>query len=307
MNMYHKPVLLHECIEGLAIKPSVIFIDATFGGGGHSSHILSHLGAAGRLLGFDQDADAQLNALDDERFTLIQANFRHLRRFLRLQGITQVDGILADLGVSSHQFDVGTRGFSYRFEGPLDMRMNQEDALTAASVLNSYSAEQLQQILSLYGEVRNAKTLANAIVQSRAQRPFRSTADLRLLCEQLVIGDIHRYMAQVYQALRMEVNDELGALKELLTESKDMIKVGGRLAVITFHSLEDRLVKNYMRHSTFENEPIKDFYGNFEKEWRLITKKPTTATAAELKENTRSHSAKLRIAERIEKNKSHER
>ena len=300
-SMYHKPVLLHECIEGLAIRPDGIYVDATFGGGGHSAEMIKHLGPDGKLIGFDQDADAERNALKDERFTLIRANFRYMRRFLRLQGITQVDGILADLGVSSHQFDEGTRGFSYRFEGPLDMRMNQSDTLTAADVLNSYHPEVLQKMFSEYGEVRNAKTLAHAIAEKRAQNPFRITGDLRILCEQMVKGELHRYMAQVYQSLRMEVNDELGALQELLTESKELIKPGGRLAVITFHSLEDRLVKNFMKYSSFEDEPEKDFFGNFEKQWKLITKKPVTATTQELKENTRSHSAKLRVAERVNK------
>ena len=298
--MYHIPVLLHECIDGLAIQPDGVYIDATYGGGGHSREIMKHLGSEGRLIGFDQDADAAKNAIDDERFTLIRANFRHMRRFLRLEGITQVDGILADLGVSSHQFDEGSRGFSYRFEGPLDMRMSQQDSTTAASILNTYDGERLQQIFSEYGELRNAKTFAHAIVAQRAQSAFRTTADLRAICEQEVKGELHRYMAQVYQALRMEVNDELGALRDLLTESREALKPGGRLAVITFHSLEDRLVKNYMKHSTFEDEPEKDFFGNFEKHWKLITKKPITASKEESKRNTRSHSAKLRVAERLE-------
>jgi 16S rRNA (cytosine1402-N4)-methyltransferase len=297
--MYHKPVLLHECIDGLAIKADGIYVDATFGGGGHSREIIRHLGAEGRLIGFDQDADAAANAIDDTRFTLVRANFRHMKRFLRLHGITQVDGILADLGVSSHQFDEGSRGFSYRFEGPLDMRMNQADSLTAADVLNNYHPEMLQKIFSDYGEVRNAKTLANAIVERRAQSSFKTTADLRLLCEQQVKGELHRYMAQVYQALRMEVNDELGALRDLLSECRELIKDGGRLAVITFHSLEDRMVKNYMKHSSFEDEPVKDFFGNYEKHWKVITKKPITAGREEAKENSRSLSAKLRIAERM--------
>jgi 16S rRNA (cytosine1402-N4)-methyltransferase len=301
--MYHIPVLLHECIDGLAIQPDGVYIDATFGGGGHSREIMKHLSADGRLIGFDQDADAEKNAIDDERFTLIRANFRHMRRFLRLQGITQVDGILADLGVSSHQFDEGSRGFSYRFEGPLDMRMSQGDSTTAADVLNTYDAESLQQIFSEYGELRNAKTFAHAIVAKRTQSSFRTTADLRAICEQEVKGELHRYMAQVYQALRMEVNDELGALKDLLTESRELLKPGGRLAVITFHSLEDRLVKNYMKHSTFEDEPEKDFFGNFERHWKVITKKPITAGPEESKKNTRSHSAKLRVAEKIESKK----
>jgi 16S rRNA (cytosine1402-N4)-methyltransferase len=298
--MYHRPVLLHECIDGLAIKAAGIYIDATFGGGGHSREMMKHLGAEGRLIGFDQDADAVQNIIDDSRFTLVRANFRHMKRFLRLEGIAQVDGILADLGVSSHQFDEGTRGFSYRFEGPLDMRMNRSDSLTAADVLNNYHQEMLQKIFSEYGEVRNAKTLANAIADRRAQSSFKTTADLRLVCEQQVKGELHRYMAQVYQSLRMEVNDELGALQDLLTESKELIKPGGRLAVIAFHSLEDRMVKNYMKHSSFGDEPVKDFFGNYEKDWKVITKKPIVASSEEARENTRSQSAKLRVAERNE-------
>ena len=300
---YHTSVLLNESVDGLAIKSDGVYVDATFGGGGHSREIIKHLGAEGRLIGFDQDADAERNAIEDERFTLVRANFRHMKRFLRLQGITQVDGILADLGVSSHQFDEGTRGFSYRFEGPLDMRMNQTDSLTAADILNKYAAEPLQKMFSEYGEVRNAKTLANAIVEWRAQSSFKTTADLRALCEQQVKGELHRYMAQVYQSLRMEVNDELGALMDLLKESKDLVRPEGWLAVITFHSLEDRLVKNFMIHSSFGDEPVKDFFGNYEKDWRLITKKPITASNEETRENTRSQSAKLRVAERIESKK----
>ncbi|MBS1619961.1 MAG: 16S rRNA (cytosine(1402)-N(4))-methyltransferase RsmH [Bacteroidetes bacterium] len=298
---YHIPVLLHECIDGLAIKPDGIYIDATFGGGGHSREIIKHLGPEGRLIGFDQDADAARNAIDDERFTLIRANFRHMRRFLRLEGITRVDGILADLGVSSFQFDEASRGFSYRFEGPLDMRMSQSDSLTAAEILNTYDADSLQEMFGEYGEVRNARTLAQAIVAHRAQSSFKTTADLRAICEQEGRGEIHRYMAQVYQALRMEVNDELGALKDVLTESKELLGEGGRLAVITFHSLEDRLVKNYMKHGTFDDEPVKDFFGNYEKPWKLITRKPVVASDEEAKVNSRSRSAKLRVAERIER------
>ncbi len=300
---YHTSVLLNESVDGLAIKSDGVYVDATFGGGGHSREIIKHLGTEGRLIGFDQDADAERNAIEDERFTLVRANFRHMKRFLRLQGITQVDGILADLGVSSHQFDEGTRGFSYRFEGPLDMRMNQADTLTAADILNKYAAEPLQKMFSEYGEVRNAKTLANAVVEWRAQSSFKTTADLRALCEQQVKGELHRYMAQVYQSLRMEVNDELGALMDLLKESKELVRPEGRLAVITFHSLEDRLVKNFMKHSSFGDEPVKDFFGNYEKDWKLITKKPITAGNEETRENTRSQSAKLRVAERIESKK----
>jgi 16S rRNA (cytosine1402-N4)-methyltransferase len=297
--MYHRAVLLHESVEGLGITADGVYIDATFGGGGHSRVILAQLGAGGRLIAFDRDPDAAANAPDDKRFSLIAADFRHIQRFLRLHGITQVDGILADLGVSSHQFDTPDRGFSYRYEGPLDMRMNPADPLSAAEVLNTYHAEQLQDMFSKYGEVRNARTLALGIVERRAVSPYRSTADLRITCELLVKGEIHRYLAQVYQALRMEVNDELGSLEGLLQAAAQVLKPGGRLAVITFHSLEDRLVKNYMRHGTAADEPAKDLYGNYDMVWKLITRKPITATADELKTNSRSQSAKLRIASKV--------
>lgn len=296
---YHTSVLLHESINGLNIRPEGIYVDATFGGGGHSSEIMKHLGAGGRLLGFDQDEDAHRNALTDERFTLVQANFSDLKRFLRLHDALPVDGILADLGVSSWQFDTAERGFSYRFDGPLDMRMNRNAERTAAQMLNEYSAEQLQNMFGGYGEVRNAKTLANAVVDARSKKPFEAIADLMAVCEMHRMGEKHKYLAQVFQAIRIEVNDELGALKSLLLQSTEVLKSGGRLAVITFHSLEDRLVKNYMKHGTFDDEPVKDFYGNIEKKFKLITKKPIEATDKEQKENSRSRSAKLRVAEKL--------
>jgi 16S rRNA (cytosine1402-N4)-methyltransferase len=296
---YHTSVLLHESINGLAIQPNGIYVDATFGGGGHSKEILKHLGAEGKLFGFDQDEDAKRNAPGDNRFQLIQANFSELKRFLRLHDAMPVDGILADLGVSSWQFDTAERGFSYRFDGPLDMRMNRNAEKTAADVLNEYSAEQLQKMFGEYGEVRNSKTLANVIVEARAKKEFETISDLLAICEANRIGEKHKYLAQVFQAIRIEVNDELGALKDLLVQSAEVLKSGGRLAVITFHSLEDRLVKNFMKNGTFEDEPVKDFFGNIERKFKLITKKPIEATEKEKKDNSRSRSAKLRVAEKI--------
>lgn len=296
---YHTSVLLHESIDGLNIQSDGVYVDATFGGGGHSKEILKRLSKKGKLIAFDQDEDAQRNAIDDKRFTLVQANFRELKRFLRLHEAIPVDGILADLGVSSWQFDTAERGFSFRYEGPLDMRMNRYAEKSAKDVLNEYSADDLQKMFSEYGEVRNAKTLANAIVNARATKFFESIADLKSVLEQCRIGEEHKYYAQVFQAVRIEVNDELGALKDFLQQCSEVLKPEGRLAAITFHSLEDRLVKNYMKHGTFENEPLKDFFGNYEKKFKVITKKPIEADKEEQKKNSRSRSAKLRIAEKI--------
>jgi 16S rRNA (cytosine1402-N4)-methyltransferase len=296
---YHKPVLLHECITGLAIQPGGVYVDATFGGGGHSSAILGALGKKGKLFAFDQDTDALKNAPDDKRLTLVHANFRQMQKFLRLHEAIPVDGILADLGVSSWQFDTAERGFSYRYEGPLDMRMNQSAGQTAADVLNTYTADELQQMFSLYGEVRNSKTLALAIADVRNKKPFESIGDLKTLAEQYRMGEEHKYLAQVFQAIRIEVNDELGALKDFLVQSAEVLNKGGRLAVITFHSLEDRLVKNFIKHGSFEDEPVKDFFGNYQLKFKAINKKPVTAQEDELKDNSRSRSAKLRVAEKI--------
>lgn len=298
VGVYHIPVLLHECLEALAIKSDGIYVDATFGGGGHSKAILEKLGSNGKLLVFDQDEDAQRNVPQDKRLTFVHANFRDMKRFLRLHNSIPVDGILADLGVSSWQFDTGERGFSYRFDGPLDMRMNRGSGKTAADVLNEYAAEALQLMFSNYGEVRNSRTLAQAIAEARNMKPFETISDLKPVAEQNARGEKMKYLSQVFQAVRMEVNDQLGALKELLVQSTDLLKPGGRLAVITFHSLEDRLVKNYMKNSSFEDEPEKDFFGKYELKFKLITKKPVTAAGDELKRNTRSRSAKLRVAEK---------
>ena len=297
---YHTSVLLHECIEGLAIKPDGVYVDVTFGGGGHSAAILEKLGKKGKLFAFDQDQDALQNAPDDDRFTLVHANFRDLKRFLRLHNALGVDGILADLGVSSWQFDTAERGFSYRFDGPLDMRMNRFAEKTAAQVLNTYSAEDLQKMFGEYGEVRNSKTLANAIVEQRSSQPLETIADLKSIAEQNRMGEAHKYLAQVFQAIRIEVNDELGALKDFLLQSIEVLNPGGRLVVLTFHSLEDRLVKNIIKNGNFEDEPVKDFFGHFKLDLKAVNKKPVTASNEELRKNSRSRSAKLRIAEKIE-------
>jgi 16S rRNA (cytosine1402-N4)-methyltransferase len=298
---YHIPVLLHQSIEGLNIKPEGIYVDCTFGGGGHSKAILSKLGSKGKLFVFDQDADATVNVPADDRITFIPQNFKYLQKFLRLEGITAVDGILADLGVSSHQFDEAERGFSFRFEANLDMRMDQRQTNTAAQVLKTFNEQQLHKMFEWYGEVTNAKTLAKTIVESRQITPLQTIQDFKRAIEGIVKGNPQKYWAQVFQALRIEVNDELGALKELLQQSLQVLKKGsGRLAVITFHSLEDRLVKNFMKTGTIElEEDVHDMYGvKKENPFTIITKKPVIATDKEMKENGRSRSAKLRVVEK---------
>lgn len=296
---YHTTVLLNEAVTALAIRPNGIYVDATFGGGGHSRLILEKLGEIGRLIAFDQDLDVQQNLIADPHFVFYNHNFRELKRMLRFGGIKKTDGILADLGVSSHQFDEADRGFSYRFDAPLDMRMNQAAGKTAADILNSYDAIQLQRVFSEYGEVRNARTLAQALVLSREGRRFKDTSDLMAILTPLSIGDKMRYLSQVFQALRIEVNDEMGALKDFLEQSLEMLASGGRLAVITFHSLEDRLVKNFMKSGTFDGELQTDFYGNINRPFKVISKKPIEPSAAEVKANPRARSGKLRIAEKI--------
>jgi 16S rRNA (cytosine1402-N4)-methyltransferase len=297
-NNYHTPVLLQECIDGLDIWPGGIYVDCTFGGGGHSKAILQQLNGNGKLIVFDQDEDARKNLPNDERVIFVPQNFRHLQRFLRLHKAAKVDGILADLGVSSHQFDEATRGFSIRFDAALDMRMDQRQILTAADILKNFSELQLHKMFEQYGEVTNAKTLAKTIVSQRMLAPIRTINEFKTAVHAVVKGNPQKYFAQVFQALRIEVNDELGALKELLQQSLSVLKPGGRVAVITFHSLEDRIVKNFFRDGTFEDTAIDDVYGHrFENPLKVITKKPVTATEKELKENTRSRSAKLRVAE----------
>jgi 16S rRNA (cytosine1402-N4)-methyltransferase len=299
---YHIPVLLSEAMDGLKLRASGVFVDCTFGGGGHSTEILAHLNADGRLYGFDQDADAKRNVLKDERFIFIPHNFRHIRRFLRLHGVTTVDGILADLGVSSHQFDEKTRGFSTRSEdASLDMRMDKRQSVTAENILNTYGEQKLQEIFSMYGEVTNAKTLAKTIVAIRNKTSFRTVRGFKHAIADLVKGNPNRYFAQVFQALRIEVNDETGALREMLTQVPDLLKPGGRIAIISFHSLEDRIVKQFFRNGQFETNDEQDPFGSSPSAnpFRVITKKPVTPTEKELSLNPRARSAKLRIAEKI--------
>lgn len=295
---YHNPVLLKECIEGLNINPKGIYVDVTFGGGGHSREILKHL-TTGKLYAFDQDEDAVKNKIDDERFVLIRQNFRYLKNFLKMYNALPVDGVLADLGVSSHQFDQADRGFSTRFEAKLDMRMDRNDKLTAADILNTYSEEDLKRIFKLYGEIDNAGRLAYAVFHARKEKQIETVNDLKVAIEKCVRrGRENQYFAQVFQALRIEVNKELDVLQELLTQSLEVLKPGGRLVVIAYHSLEDRLVKNIMRSGKFEGEIDKDFFGNQLTPFKQITRKPIVPTEKENEENSRARSAKLRIAEK---------
>ncbi|WP_421978172.1 16S rRNA (cytosine(1402)-N(4))-methyltransferase RsmH [Roseivirga seohaensis] len=302
MSEYHVPVMLKECVDGLSIKPNGIYVDVTFGGGGHSTEILKHLNSEGRLFGFDQDVDARANAekIDNRSFTFVQANFRHIKRYLKLYGVKQVDGILADLGISSHQIDEPMRGFSTRAEADLDMRMDLNGSLTAADVVNEYSEEQLHKLLGIYGEVKNAKTLAAAIVSERFSNPFKTTKDLIQLLDRLAPRHReYKYYAQVFQAIRIEVNDEMGALEDFLEQSAEVIKPGGRLVVESYHSLEDRMVKNFINKGKVFGEVEKDFFGNQLKPFNAINRKPIEASEEELKVNNRARSAKLRIAEKI--------
>jgi len=303
--VYHVPVLLQEVLAGLNIQPDGIYVDCTFGGGGHSLEILKRLNAQGRLVVFDQDADARKNVPDDERVLFIQHNFRHLQRFCRLHKIDQVNGILADLGVSSHQFDTADRGFSTRLEGDLDMRMDQRQELTAFDVVNTYSEQQLHKLFEQYGEVTNAKTLARTLVQVRQNVSLKTIANFKQALQSVVKGNPHKYFAQVFQALRIEVNDELGALKEMLQQVPLLLKPAGRIAIITFHSLEDRIVKNYFRKGQFEDDDqAADPFGRHAPAppLKVITKKPVVATEAEVKQNPRARSAKLRVAEKETRN-----
>lgn len=298
-NDYHKPVLFFECMDALDIKPDGVYVDCTFGGGGHSRGILERLGPNGKLFAFDQDGDAKQNLPDDERIVFVPANFRHVQRFLRLNKVSKVDGILADLGVSSYQFDEGDRGFSIRFDGPLDMRMDRRQTLSAATIISSYSEKQLHLLFEKFGEVTNSITLAKHIVHQRKQLPAHTIQQFKALISAVVKGNPNKYLAQVFQALRMEVNDEMGALKEMLEQTPEILKTGGRVAVITFHSIEDRMVKNFFKQGTFE-EVAENPLLSVEKELilKIITKKPITAADEELKRNSRSRSAKLRVAER---------
>lgn len=296
---YHVPVLLRETIDALKVHPEGIYVDCTFGGGGHSRYLLEKLGPQGKLLVFDQDAAARQNCPDDDRVVFIPHNFRHLRRFLKLHGVSAVDGIMADLGVSSHQFDEASRGFSTRFEGDLDMRMDQRQELSAFTVISTYSEQQLHKLFEQYGEVTNAKTLAKTIVGLRGVSVLRTTEGFKTALRGVVKGNPNKYFAQVFQALRIEVNDELGALRELLEQIPDLLKPGGRVAIITFHSLEDRLVKNFFRQGTWEEAEEDPFtMQNRVNPLKVITKKPLMASPDELKQNSRARSAKLRVAEK---------
>ena len=297
---YHIPVLFHESLNALNIKPNGVYVDCTFGGGGHSRGILEKLDEHGMLIAFDQDADAQQNLPNDARVVFVPQNFRHLQRFLRLHKFPKVDGVLADLGVSSHQFDEGERGFSTRFEGPLDMRMDRRTTLTAAQILVRYTEPQLHKLFEQYGEVTNSKTLAKHIVQHRKQASLKTINEFRALLQPVVKGNPNKYLAQVFQALRIEVNDEMGALKEMLEQIPQVLNSGGRAAIITFHSIEDRIAKNFFKQGSFEEVPENPFTRDEKKSLlKVISKKPITASDEELKRNPRSRSAKLRIAERV--------
>ncbi|QRX64484.1 16S rRNA (cytosine(1402)-N(4))-methyltransferase RsmH [Dysgonomonadaceae bacterium zrk40] len=297
---YHIPALLAESVEGLQIAPSGVYLDVTFGGGGHSREILKHLGPNGRLIAFDQDEDAARNTLDDPRFQLVRSNFRFLKNFLRYYGIDEVDGVLADLGVSSHHFDDSERGFSFRFEGDLDMRMNRDAGKRAADILNDYPSEKLADLFYRYGELRNARAIAAAIVSYRASAPIVTTGQLLDILQPFTGRDKEKKMlAQAFQALRIEVNGEMEALGEMLQRSLEMLKPGGRMSVISYHSLEDRMVKNFFRSGNFEGKLVKDFFGNVETPFELVNRKVIVPSEEEQRINPRSRSAKLRIAKKI--------
>lgn len=293
---YHNPVLLKESIDGLNIKPDGIYVDVTFGGGGHSREILSRLNEKGKLFAFDQDEDAQRNAIDDPRFTLIPQNFRFIKRYLRFYGIKKVDGILADLGVSSHQFDEAGRGFSTRFDANLDMRMNQSGALSAFEVINNYEEGKLANVLFNYSELRNAKDIARRIVEKRAEEKIKTSFQLKeVLAAFVPKSQEHKVLAQIFQGIRIEVNQEIEALKEFLFQVPELLKEGGRLSVLSYHSLEDRLVKRFIRSGLFEGEPVKDYYGNVTVPLKKVGQM-SVPSFQEIKKNSRARSAKLRIA-----------
>lgn len=297
---YHIPALLQGSVDGLNVKPDGIYVDVTFGGGGHSREILRRLGPKGRLFGFDQDADAEKNIISDDRFTFVRSNFRYIKNWMRYYEVDEVDGVLADLGVSSHHFDDETRGFSFRFEAPLDMRMNKRAGMTAADVLNNYTEEQLADVLYLYGELKQARRMAMAIVKARQQLPLRTTQDLMGAVENLVAKEREKKeLAQVFQALRIEVNREMEVLKEMLNGAQELLAKGGRLSVITYHSLEDRMVKNMMRAGNVEGKVEQDFFGRVKAPLRVVNSKVITPSDEEVENNPRSRSAKLRIAEKL--------
>jgi 16S rRNA (cytosine1402-N4)-methyltransferase len=296
---YHNPVLLLPTVGGLAIKPDGVYVDVTFGGGGHSREILRQLGPNGKLFAFDQDEDALANAIDDDRFTLINENFRYIKRFLRFHGVKNVDGILADLGVSSHQFDVAERGFSTRFDAELDMRMDQKGALSAYHVVNEYDQANLTRVFLDYGELKNAPAISRVIIEARENHPIKNTEELKhVLARFLPAHKSNKILAQMYQAIRIEVNQEMEVLREFLEQSLEILKPGGRLSVISYHSLEDRLVKRFVKNGMFEGEPERDFFGNFSVPFKTI-EKLIVPDEAEIRENNRARSAKLRVAEKI--------
>jgi 16S rRNA (cytosine1402-N4)-methyltransferase len=296
---YHEPVLLHTSIDALDINPDGIYVDATYGGGGHSRLILERLGKKGKLLAFDQDDDALMNLIDDGRFIFNHHNFRYIKRFLRLHGLSVIDGVLADLGVSSHQLDEAERGFSYRFDAELDMRMNKEDENKASDILNTYGAEELQRVFSDYGEVRNSKSLAQKIVQDRESKRIKTIGDFLQIVEPVVRGFKNKYLSQVFQALRIEVNDEMGALKELLESCLEILKPGGRLVVLSYHSIEDRMVKNFLKTGNVEGVVKSDFYGKIERPFDILNKGVILPTEGEIKKNPRARSAKMRAGIRM--------
>lgn len=303
---YHIPVLLDESVNGLNIKPSGIYVDVTFGGGGHSKEILSRLNGKGRLFSFDQDADAEKNIEASEGFTFVRSNFRYLKNWMRYYGVEKIDGLLADLGVSSHHFDDESRGFSFRFDAPLDMRMNKRAGMTAADVVNEYDEERLADIFFLYGEMKNSRKIASMLVRARQKRPIQTTLDLitavrgqQTPTNTMAESREKKDMAKLFQALRIEVNHEMDALKEMLLSATELLKPGGRLSVITYHSLEDRMVKNVMKTGNAEGKRVQDFYGKVETPYRLVNNKVIVASADEQQKNPRSRSAKLRIAEKL--------
>ena len=300
VETYHIPALLQGSVDGLNVKPDGIYVDVTFGGGGHSREILRRLGPKGRLFGFDQDADAEKNIISDDRFTFVRSNFRYIKNWMRYYEVEQVDGILADLGVSSHHFDDETRGFSFRFDAPLDMRMNKRAGMTAADVLNNYTEEQLADVFYLYGELKQARRMAAAIVKARQQQPLQTTQHLMDAVGKFVAKEREKKeLAQVFQALRIEVNREMEVLKEMLTGAQELLAKGGRLSVITYHSLEDRMVKNMMRAGNVEGKVEQDFFGRIQAPLRVVNSKVITPTDDEVADNPRSRSAKLRIAEKM--------
>ena len=296
---YHNPVLLHPTVDGLGIKPDGIYVDVTFGGGGHSKEILNRLGPSGKLFAFDQDEDALENAIADDRFTLIHENFRFIKRFLRFHGVKQVDGILAELGVSSHQFDVAERGFSTRFDAELDMRMSQKNDISAFTVVNEYDHTNLSRLFVEYGELKNGPAMARVIIEAREINPIRNTEQLKVVLNRfLPQHKSNKILAQIYQAIRIEVNQEMEVLKEFLEQSLEILKPGGRLSVISYHSLEDRLVKRFVKNGLFEGEPERDFFGNFSVPFKTI-EKLIVPSDAEIAVNNRARSAKLRVAEKM--------